>query len=200
MGKRRLATALAQYRERVPDAALPAVRWLPFQLNPDLPEEGIARAEYLRRKFGNPNRSYGHVAQVGASVGIPFAFERITVQPNTLHAHRLMHYADQRGRQDEMAETLFQAYFIEGANLADRTVLAEVGARAGFERGALAEYLASDADRELIARADSDARNAGIGGVPFFIFNRRIGVSGAQEPETLLEAMLQAEKEASTAA
>ena len=99
-----------------------------------------------------------------------------------------------------MAETLFQAYFIEGANLADRTVLAEVGARAGFERGALAEYLASDADRELIARADSDARNAGIGGVPFFIFNRRIGVSGAQEPETLLEAMLQAEKEASASA
>ena len=70
------------------------MRWLPFQLNPGLPEEGIARSEYLRRKFGNPNRSYANVAAAGASVGIPFAFDRIAVQPNTVNAHRLMHYAD----------------------------------------------------------------------------------------------------------
>lgn len=176
------------------------MRWLPFQLNPDLPAEGIARSEYLRRKFGNPNRSYAQVAQVGASVGIPFAFDRIAVQPNTLNAHRLMNYADQRGRQDEMAEELFRAYFLEGANIADLAMLAEVGARAGFNRSELEAYVASDTDRELIARADLEARNAGIGGVPFFIFNRRIGVSGAQEAETLLDAMLQAEKEASSAA
>ena len=173
------------------------MRWLPFQLNPGLPEEGIARSEYLRRKFGNPNRSYANVAAAGASVGIPFAFDRIAVQPNTVNAHRLMHYADQRGRQDEMAEELFRAYFIEGANLADPAVLADIGARAGFEREALAAYLASDADRDLIARADIEARNAGIGGVPFFIFDRRIGVSGAQEPDTLLDAMVQAEKDVS---
>lgn len=176
------------------------MRWLPFQLNPDLPEEGIARSEYLRRKFGNPDRSYAPVAQVGASVGIPFAFDRIAVQPNTLNAHRLMHYADRHDRQDEMAEALFRAYFIEGVNLADPAALAEAGAGAGFDRAELETYLASDADRELIARADLEARNAGIGGVPFFIFNRRIGVSGAQEPETLLDAMLQAEKEAPSAA
>lgn len=176
------------------------MRWLPFQLNPDLPEAGIARSEYLQRKFGNPNRSYAHVAQVGASVGIPFAFDRISVQPNTLNAHRLMHYAEQRGRQDEMAEALFRAYFIDGANLADCSVLADIGAEAGCDRAALEEYLAGDADRELIARADIEARNAGISGVPFFILNRRIGVSGAQEPETLLDAMVQAEKEASSEA
>jgi predicted DsbA family dithiol-disulfide isomerase len=179
---------------RFPDAAPPAVRWLPFQLNPDVPESGIPRTEYLRRKFGNPNRSYANVAAAGASVGIPFAFDRITVQPNTVNAHRLMHYADQRGRQDEVAEELFRGYFIEGADLTDRAVLAEAGARAGLDRAALVEYLAGDADRELIARADVEARNAGIGGVPFFIFNRRVGVSGAQEPETLLEAIAQAEK------
>ena len=170
------------------------MRWLPFQLNPDLPESGIARTEYLRRKFGNPNRSYANVAAAGASVGIPFAFDRITVQPNTVNAHRLMHYADQHGRQDEAAEELFRGYFIEGADLTDRAVLAELGARTGLDRAALVDYLAGDADRELIARADSEARNAGIGGVPFFIFNRRVGVSGAQEPETLLEAIAQAEK------
>lgn len=178
---------------------MPAVRWLPFQLNPDLPEEGIARSEYLRRKFGNPNRSYANVAAVGASVGIPFAFDRITVQPNTVNAHRLMHYADQQGRQDELAEELFRAYFIAGANLTDCGVLADVGARAGLDRAALMEYLTGDADREVISRADSEARSAGIGGVPFFIFNRRLGVSGAQEPETLLNAMLEAEQDVPSA-
>lgn len=186
---------MAMYRERFPDAATPAVRWLPFQLNPDVPDEGIARTEYLRRKFGNPNRSYANVAAVGASVGIPFAFDRITVQPNTVNAHRLMHYADQQGRQDEMAEELFRAYFIEGANLTDKNTLADIGVRAGLDRVALVEYLAGDADREMIARADVEARNAGIGGVPFFIFNRKVGVSGAQEPDTLLDAMLQAGNE-----
>jgi predicted DsbA family dithiol-disulfide isomerase len=188
------------YRERFPDAATPAVRWLPFQLNPDLPETGIARTEYLQRKFGNPNRSYASVASVGASVGIPFAFDRIKVQPNTVNAHRLMHYADQKGRQDEMAEELFRAYFIEGANLTDPDTLADIAARAGFEREALAAYLAGDADRALVLGADTEARNAGIGGVPFFIFNRKIGVSGAQEAETLLDAMVQAEKDESSAA
>jgi predicted DsbA family dithiol-disulfide isomerase len=188
------------YRERFPDAATPAVRWLPFQLNPDLPGSGIARSEYLQRKFGNPNRSYASVASVGASVGIPFAFDRIKVQPNTVNAHRLMHYADQKGRQDEMAEELFRAYFIEGANLTDPDTLADIAARAGFEREALAAYLAGDADRALVLGADTEARSAGNGGVPFFIFNRKIGVSGAQEAETLLDAMVQAEKDESSAA
>jgi predicted DsbA family dithiol-disulfide isomerase len=188
------------YRERFPDAATPAVRWLPFQLNPDLPGSGIARSEYLQRKFGNPNRSYASVAAVGASVGIPFAFDRSGVQPNTINAHRLMHYADQKGRQDDMAEALFRAYFIEGANLTDPDTLADIAVRAGFEREVVAPYLAGDADRELVQAADVEARNAGIGGVPFFIFNRKIGVSGAQEAEILLDAMVQAEKDESPAA
>ena len=153
---------------------------------------GISRAEYLRRKFGTPNRSYARVAAVGTTVGIPFAFDKIQVQPNTVNAHRLMHHAGEQGRQDEMAEELFRAYFIEGANLADVNTLAEIGVRAGFERDAITGYLASDADREVIEAADRDARDGGIGGVPFFIFNRRIGVSGAQDPDTLLEAMRKA--------
>jgi predicted DsbA family dithiol-disulfide isomerase len=168
------------------------VRWLPFQLNPDLPESGISRAEYLQRKFGTPNRSYSHVAAAGRTVGIPFAFDKIQIQPNTINAHRLMHYADQQGRQDEAAEELFRAYFIEGAKLTDIGTLADIGARAGLDRGALADYLASDADRELIRTADIKARSDGIQGVPYFIFNRKVGVSGAQEPEVLLQAMLQA--------
>jgi predicted DsbA family dithiol-disulfide isomerase len=117
------------------------------------------------------------------------------VQPNTLTAHRLLYYAEQHGRQNEVSEELFRAYFIEGANLTEIAVLADVAAKAGLDRDAVAAYLTGEADRELIAAADVDARNAGIGGVPFFIFNRKIGVSGAQDPEVLLDAMEQALKE-----
>jgi len=173
------------------------VRWLPFQLNPDLPASGIPRREYIERKWG-PGRgpeAYARVAGVGRSVDIPFAFENITVQPNTLDAHRLLTYAERDGRQDEMAEVLFKAYFMEGADLTNADALADAAARAGLDREAAKRYLESDADRDTIAQADVEARNAGIGGVPFFIFNRRVGVSGAQEAETLLQAMEQASKE-----
>ena len=169
------------------------MRWLPFQLNPDLPDSGIPRAEYIQRKWGaRGGANYSRVAGVGATVGIPFAFDRIEVQPNTLLAHRLLHFAEQQDRQDEVSEELFKAYFIEGANLTDVDTLAGVAARAGLDRKAVRDYLASDADRDLVAAADVDARNAGVGGVPFFIFNRRIAVSGAQDPEVLLQAMEQA--------
>jgi predicted DsbA family dithiol-disulfide isomerase len=175
------------------------VRWLPFQLNPDLPETGISRREYIERKWG-PGRGpevYSRVSAVGQTVGIPFAFENIEVQPNTLEAHRLLTYADQQGRQDAVAEVLFKAYFIEGANLTDKNTLAEIGARGGLDRQAVRAYLESDQDRELVAQADLEARTAGIGGVPFFIFNRLVGVSGAQDPDTLLKAMEQASRTAS---
>ena len=170
------------------------MRWLPFQLNPDLPASGMPRREYIERKWG-PGRGpevYSRVAAVGRSVDIAVAFENIAVQPNTLDAHRLLTYADREGRQDEVAESLFKAYFIEGANLTDRAALAEAGARGGLDRDATLRYLESDADREAVSQADIEARGAGIGGVPFFIFNRRVGVSGAQDSEVLLQAMEQA--------
>ena len=171
----------------------PAVRWLPFQLNPDLPVHGIPRTEYVARKFGARGKgNYDRVAGVGRTVGILFAFDKIEVQPNTLNAHRLLHYAGQQGRQDAVADVLFDAYFINGANLTDIDTLADIGARAGLEREALHAYLASTVDHETVSNGDIEARSAGIGGVPFFIFNRKIGVSGAQDPEALLEAIKQA--------
>ena len=181
------------YQERMPDEGKPAVRWLPFQLNPDMAEEGIPRQEYLERKFGpGHSHSYARVAGVGRQVGIEFAFDRITVQPNTLNAHRLMIYGAKQGREDAIAESLFHAYFLEGANLSDTAALASIGARAGLDRAALAAHLASDDGREEVLRADLEARQAGINGVPFFMFNRRTTVSGAQPPESLLQAMLDA--------
>ena len=170
------------------------MRWLPFQLNPDLPSSGLPRREYIERKWG-PGRGhevYSRVTGVGKTVDIPFAFENITVQPNTLDAHRLLTYADREGRQDEVSESLFKAYFIEGQNLTDTAVLADIGSRAGLDRDATLAYLESDDDRDRVSQADTEARTAGIGGVPFFIFNRRVGVSGAQDAEVLLQAMEQA--------
>lgn len=170
------------------------MRWLPFQLNPDLPAKGMPRKEYIERKWG-PGRGpevYSRVAGVGREVGVPFAFENIRVQPNTLDAHRLLTYAEREGRQDEVAEVLFKAYFVDGEDLTDANVLADVGARSGLDRDATLAYLASDTDRAEVAQADVEARNAGVGGVPFFIFDRKVGVSGAQEADVLLQAMEQA--------
>jgi predicted DsbA family dithiol-disulfide isomerase len=190
-----LEQALQRYRERHPDGPEPAVRWLPFQLNPDLPENGIPREEYVARKFGSRGKGINQrVTAVGTELGIPFAYEKMQVQPNTLASHRLMHYAQGAGRQDAMAEELFRAHFIEGRNLTDREALADVAARAGLDRAEVAAYLAGDADRDLIAQSDAQARAAGIGGVPFFIFNHKLAVSGAQDPEVLLDAMEQAVK------
>jgi predicted DsbA family dithiol-disulfide isomerase len=172
------------------------VRWLPFQLNPDLPPQGIPRAEYVARKFGAGGKgNYDRVAGVGKTIGIAFAFDKIEVQPNTLNAHRLLHYAEQQGCQDAVANALFDAYFLNGANLTDIDTLADIGAQAGLERVALQAYLASGADNDTVSNADIQARSAGIGGVPYFIFNQKFGVSGAQDPETLLSAMLQALEE-----
>ena len=187
---------MSLYRERHPDGPQPAVRWLPFQLNPDLPETGIPREEYVARKFGARGKGVNErVTVAGRQVGIPFAYEKMKVQPNTLKAHRLLCYAERAGKQNELSEELFRAHFMEGANLTDRETLAGIAARAGLDRKAAADYLAGDAGRDEIAQAEVEARSAGIGGVPFFIFNRKVGVSGAQDPEALLEAMEQAIEE-----
>jgi predicted DsbA family dithiol-disulfide isomerase len=172
------------------------VRWLPFQLNPDLPEAGIPREEYVARKFGARGKGINErVVAIGQQLGIPFAYEKMTVQPNTLNAHRLLHYAERAGKQDAVSEELFRAHFLEGSNLTDRDVLADAAERAGLERAGVEAYLASEEGRDVIARADVEARSAGIGGVPFFIFNRKLGVSGAQDAEVLLDAMEQATRE-----
>ena len=170
------------------------MRWLPFQLNPDLPSSGMPRKEYIERKWGAGRgpEVYGRVAGVGREVGLAMAFENIQVQPNTLDSHRLLYYAEREGRQDAVAEELFKAYFVEGLDLTNPEMLADVAARGGLDRAAALAYLTSDADRDLVKSADLEARNAGIGGVPFFIFDRKVGVSGAQGEDVLLSAMEQA--------
>ena len=194
IGKRRLEGALALYANENPDAPAPAVAWRPFQLNPGMPAEGMARADYVARKFGPRGRAvYDRVAAMGREVGIDFAFDRITRQPNTLAAHSLIQLAGARGRQDAMAEALFRAYFLDGVDLTSRDNLLEIAASAGLDRGAAAEWLDNTEAREAAAAEDARARENGIEGVPFFVFNRRLAVSGAQPAEVLLDAMKQAQ-------
>jgi predicted DsbA family dithiol-disulfide isomerase len=108
------------------------VSWLPFQLNPDLPASGIARADYLTRKFGSPDISrYQRVAEVGLTVGIHFSFNRIQMQPNTFNAHRLIHFAATRHLQDAVVERIFHAYFIQGLNLCDEALLIQCAVDVG---------------------------------------------------------------------
>lgn len=178
----------------------PAVRWLPYQLSPDVPAGGVPRKSYMERKFGAAGLkgAQERLEGIGRDVGIDFRFERIEVQPNTLEAHRLLHYAESTGRADAVSEALFDAFFVAGENVSDPGALADIGVRAGLERPALEKYLASDADREQVLAGIAEAQRLGVRGVPFFIFNRRYAVSGAQEPQVLLSAMREAMKPAET--
>jgi predicted DsbA family dithiol-disulfide isomerase len=194
IGKRRLEAALKLYAEKHPDAPAPQVTWHPFQLNPDLPPEGISRQDYIAKKFGPGGaQKYERVAAVGASVGIPFAFDKIQRQPNTLAAHSLIGMAEPGPAQDKVKETLLNAYFIEAADLTDDDVLLDLAERAGLDRDEAAAQLADPRAREAVNAADEQARRMGVEGVPFFVFNKRVGLSGAHEPETLLDAIEQSE-------
>src|SRR5215470_17896857 len=126
IGRRRLGTALAQFAMVAPRVR-PLVNWHPFQLNPQLPPEGIDRQLYLERKFGSSRGArqiYERVLAAGKSVGIDFAFERIERQPNTLDAHRLVSWAQAQGSAEDVVERLFRAYFVDGRFIGDRDVLA----------------------------------------------------------------------------
>lgn len=194
IGKRRLEGALALYAKAHPEAPAPAVTWRPFQLNPDLPDEGISRAEYVQRKFGARGGAvYDRVSGVGREVGIPFAFDRIARQPNTLAAHSLVELGQAHGVQDAVVEALFRAYFLEGVDLTARENLASIAAAAGLDRATAEAWLDDAGKRTAAAAEDRRARAIGVEGVPFFIFNGRVAVSGAHPAEALLEAMRQAE-------
>jgi predicted DsbA family dithiol-disulfide isomerase len=194
IGKRRLEAALARYAAERPGASAPEVSWRPFQLNPGLPAEGMPRAEYIARKFGARGGAvYDRVARIGREVGIAFAFDRIARQPNTLAAHSLIELAETRGLQDAAVEAFFRAYFLDGVDLTARENLVATAVGAGLDRPEVEAWLDRADAREAVAAEDTRLRELGIEGVPFFIFNRRLAVSGAQASEVLLDAMKQAE-------
>ena len=183
IGKRRLEEAI---RER-PDLDV-TQRWRPFLLNPEIPREGIDRTAYLVRKFGSEERVrrvYGAIEEAGLSVEIDFAFDRIKQTPNTVDAHRLIRFADQSGKADATAEALFHNYFVNGNDIGERDVLLTIAEDLGLDIEPLSAYLKSEEDVELIYDENANAHRMGVNGVPSFLFNGRIAISGAQEPPVL---------------
>ncbi len=194
IGKRKLEAALA-----LPEAAAlpkPVLRWHPFQLNPDMPLEGIPRQQYLEDKFGGPERAatiYARVKAAGLSVGLQLNIDTIPQQPNTLAAHTLLAYAQQNGRDGtDVKERLLRAYFTENRNIGELDVLVAIAEEAGLDGNAVRHFLGTLEARAAVAEGDQRAREMGINGVPFFIVNHKVAVSGAQDPAQLLQAMQQA--------
>ena len=193
IGKRRLEAALRELRAERPDV-VPTIRWLPYFLNPDTPEEGEPYRPFLERKFGGPERLaqiWAQIAEAGRTAGIAFAFERIEVRANTLRAHRLIHRAQRDGDAGALVERLFAAQFLQGENLGEAAVLARLAAECGEDEAAALAYLQSGEDAEAVRDEAARAQRLGINGVPFFILAGRYGVAGAQPPEVLLEALRQ---------
>lgn len=195
IGKRKLEAALALAR----DAGLPAaqVRWHPFQLNPDLPSAGISRQQYLEDKFGGPQRAaeiYERVRAAGRAAGLELNIDGIRLQPNTLAAHALIAFAQHIGADagDAVKERLLKAYFVENRFIGDVEVLAAIATEAGLDADAARRFVSDPAQLQAVAAADARVRGMGVGGVPFFIFNQKLAVSGAQDPANLLAAMQQA--------
>jgi predicted DsbA family dithiol-disulfide isomerase len=195
IGKRKLEAALDMARA----AGLPAaeVRWHPFQLNPDLPAQGISRKQYLEDKFGGPQRAaeiYARVKAAGQAAGLELDIDGITLQPNTLAAHALLAFAQQQYGLDAgnaVKERLLKAYFIENRFIGDVEVLVQIAIDAGLDGDAARAFVTDPEQLQNVAAADTRVREMGISGVPFFIFNQKVAVSGAQDPANLLAAMQQ---------
>jgi len=195
IGKRRFEQAMAA----APQDVEILVAWRPYQLNPEMPPEGMDRKAYLSAKFGGDAKAdtiYERVRAAGASVGIDFNFAGIPRTPNTIDAHRLIGLAGRAGRQDAVVEGLFRAYFLEGRDIGDRAVLAAIAAAADFNDQKIRDYLAGSDDVERVNNEDAMARRMGIQGVPCFILNRKYAISGAQEPAVFLEALDMLKREA----
>jgi predicted DsbA family dithiol-disulfide isomerase len=198
IGKHHLDHALQLWHAEQPQCAV-SVRWHPFFLNPDTPEGGEPYRPFLEKKFGGPEKLaeiWQRVSAAGRTAGIEFAFEKIELRANTLNAHRLIHHAQRVGADgtavNKLIEGLFAAQFLEGRHLGDRAVLADVAGESGMERDAVQAYLDSAEDADEVRAAAGEMHRMGIGGVPFFIFNKKLAASGAQPPEALLKVMREA--------
>jgi len=192
VGKRRLERALASVGRNV------HVTWRPFQLNPTMPLDGMDRTTYLKAKFGSLE-AFGQMEErllaSGAEERIPFAFEKIQRTPNTFAAHRLVWYAAQQGKQDGVVEGLFRAYFLGGRDIGDVKTITHVAAEAGLDRGETEEFLAGDKGVVEVKGEEAIGRRLGISGVPYFVLNGRVSISGAQSPDILVSALQQTQKQ-----
>ncbi|GHF52974.1 DsbA family oxidoreductase [Seohaeicola zhoushanensis] len=162
------------------------IQFHPFQLNPEMPRGGMDRRTYLEAKFGGKEaavRAYAPVVEHAKAAGLEINFEAMQRTPNTLDAHRLIHWAGIEGKQLPVVDALFAAYFTEGRDIGDADTLADIADSVGMDASVVLRLLASDADREDIIRRDTEARQMGVNSVPTFIVDGKHAVPGAQPPE-----------------
>ena len=198
IGKRRLEQALDQR----PELAV-TLRWRPFQLHPDMPPEGMDRQTAIAAKFGSLERArelYQRIATTGRELAIPFDFDAIPRTPNTINSHRLIRWAGELGaaQQNTLVEALFRRFFIDGEDIGDNQILIAAAAEAGLDAKRIADRLLTDQDIQETLAEEAEARQLGVQGVPFFIVDGQLGISGAQPPEVFLNAFEQLNKSLAT--
>ncbi|MDB4081008.1 DsbA family oxidoreductase [Amylibacter sp.] len=159
------------------------IEWHPFQLNPTMPNDGMDRREYLEAKFGGQKEAievYSNIDKTATETGLSLNFGGIKRTPNTINAHRLIHWAGIEGRQNSIIDRLFKAYFQEGRDISEHSVLTRIASAAGMDQDVVRSLLKSDADKEDIKARDTDARKRGIQGVPAFVVANEYVIQGAQ--------------------
>ncbi|MEM9641899.1 MAG: DsbA family oxidoreductase [Pseudomonadota bacterium] len=187
IGKAKLDRAL----EKRPDHPF-NIQWRPFQLNPDMPTEGMDNATYLSAKFGGPEgarKVYARIEQTALDAGIDVDFSRISRKPNTINAHRLLHWAGIEDRQGLVANQLFHRFFKLGQDIGATDVLLDVAKTVGMDHTVTQRLLEGDADMAEIRAADARARDMGVTGVPTFILGGKYVLTGAQETDVWLSVI-----------
>jgi len=170
------------------------LEWHPFQLNPDMPAGGMDRRAYLEAKFGGKDgavRAYTPIAEAAEAMGLKMNLEGIARTPNTLNAHRLIHWAGLEKRQTPAVQALFEAYFVKGEDIGDRDTLVEIGTRAGLTAELVGRLLDGDQDAQAIRDRDAHARARGVNSVPTFVIANQSVVPGAQPPEFWAQVIIE---------
>ena len=183
LGTRRLLRTL----RRRPDLLVELV-WRPFLLNPDMPRVGMARSDYVVRKFGGEDRArrlYSSIAEIGRAEGVQFRFERVRRTPSSVDAHRLVRWAARFGRANGVVEALFAAHFADGRDLGEIGVLCAIAASCGLDPNSARAMLATDAELDGVHADNLRAHRLGINGVPCFVVGGHHAIAGAQEPEVI---------------
>ena len=159
------------------------IRWHPSQLNPEMPAQGMERRTYLETKFGGKEaavKAYAPVVEHAEMAGLTLNLEAISHTPNTLDAHRLIHWAGVEEKQNAVVDALFEAYFQNGRNIGDSEVLADIADSCGMDAAVVLKLLNSEADKEETRARDASARDMGVNSVPTFIVAGQHAVPGAQ--------------------
>jgi len=186
LGKKRLEAALAQWGGKA------EVRFLPYELNPGTPIEGLDHKAHLEAKFGGRHvldQAHARLTALGKEVGIDYHFDDIERTPNTFKAHRVLWLAEQEGKGNEAHNAFFKAYFTDGKDLGDDKVLIETAVSVGLDKAKVEKLLAGKELEEEVREAEERAYDLGVQGVPFFVFNDKLAVSGAQGVETFVKAI-----------